>query len=78
MNGIEKAENIGNNTSGVQIPKNDRREIFGWLTYDWANSAFYTTVVTVLAAPYLTALAQADVGKGGVVLSLGPMGSIMV
>ena len=56
--------------------KNDRQEIFGWLTYDWANSAFFTTVVTVLAGPYLTALAQADVGKGGVVLSLGPLGSI--
>lgn len=56
--------------------KNDRREVFGWLTYDWANSAFFTTVVTVLAGPYLTALAQADVGRGGVVLSLGPIGSI--
>ncbi|CAN5380756.1 MFS transporter [soil metagenome] len=58
------------------LEKNDRREIFGWLTYDWANSAFFTTVVTVLAGPYLTALAQADVGKNGVVLSLGPLGSI--
>ncbi len=56
--------------------KNDRREIFGWLAYDWANSAFYTTVVTVLAGPYLTALAQDDVGKAGVVLTLGPFGSV--
>lgn len=56
--------------------KNDKKEIFGWLTYDWANSAFYTTVVTVLVGPYLTSMAQADVGKGGVVLSLGPLGSI--
>lgn len=56
--------------------KNDRREIFGWLTYDWANSAFFTTVVTVLAGPYITALAQNDVGKSGIVLSLGPAGSI--
>ena len=56
--------------------KNDRKEIFGWLTYDWANSAFFTTVVTVLAGPYLTALAQDDVGKAGVVLHLGPIGSI--
>ncbi len=56
--------------------KNDKREILGWLAYDWANSAFYTTVVSVLVGPYLTALAQADVGQGGVVLSLGPFGSI--
>lgn len=62
----------------MQTPraKNDKREIFGWLTYDWANSAFYTTVVTVLVGPYLTGLAQADVGKGGVVFNLGPLGSI--
>ena len=62
--------------NSTDIKKNDRREIFGWLTYDWANSAFFTTVVTVLAGPYLTALAQEDVGKAGVVLSLGPLGSI--
>ncbi|QQS33137.1 MAG: MFS transporter [Acidobacteriota bacterium] len=59
-----------------EITKNDRREITGWLAYDWANSAFYTTVVSVLAGPYLTALAQEDVGKGGVVISLGPIGSV--
>lgn len=59
-----------------RLPKNNRREIFGWLTYDWANSAFYTTVVTVLVGPYLTALAQADVGKGGTVLTLGPLGTV--
>ena len=61
--------------SGKNGEKNNRREIFGWLTYDWANSAFFTTVVTVLAGPYLTALAQADVDLGGIVLSLGPFGS---
>lgn len=56
--------------------KNDKREIFGWITYDWANSAFYTTVVSVLLGPYLTALAQNDVGRGGTVLSLGGYASI--
>lgn len=56
--------------------KNNKKEIFGWLTYDWANSAFYTTVVTVLVGPYLTGLAQADVGKGGTVFHLGPLGAI--
>lgn len=51
-------------------------EIFGWMMYDWANSAFQTTVVTVLAGPYLTALAQADVSENGTVLSLGPLGVV--
>ena len=57
-------------------PVNDRREVFGWLLYDWANSAFYTTVVGALLGPYLIALAQADVGKTGVVLNLGFLGSV--
>lgn len=56
--------------------KNDRREIFGWLMYDWANSAFYTTVISVLLGPYLTTLAQASVGEGGTVFSLGAIGSV--
>jgi UMF1 family MFS transporter len=47
-----------------------RRQIFGWVMYDWANSAFQTTVVTVLAGPYLTALAQHAVGDNGPVLRM--------
>lgn len=56
--------------------KNDQREIFGWMMYDWANSAFFTTVVGSLFGPYLTALAQAAVGDNGVVLNLGFLGSV--
>ena len=56
--------------------RDDRREIVGWLMYDWANSAFQTTVVTVLIGPYLTDLAQRDVGRNGIVANLGPFGSI--
>jgi len=41
---------------------NDRREIFGWAMYDWANSAFSTTVATVFLGPYVAALA-AEAGK---------------
>jgi len=37
---------------------NDKREIFGWAMYDWANSAFSTTVVTVFLGPYLQSLAE--------------------
>jgi UMF1 family MFS transporter len=56
--------------------KNDPREIFGWKMYDWANSAFYTTVVAALFSPYITRLAQTAVGENGVVLSLGPLGNV--
>jgi UMF1 family MFS transporter len=41
---------------------NDRREIFGWAMYDWANSAFSTTVGTVFLGPYVASLAG-DVAK---------------
>jgi UMF1 family MFS transporter len=58
------------------LHKNDRKEIFGWLMYDWANSAFYTTVVSVLLSPYLTSLAQTAVGKNGVLLDLGFLGKV--
>src|SRR5215212_6910556 len=56
--------------------KNDRREIFGWIMYDWANSAFYTTVVGALFGDYLTYLAQRAVGENGTVLSFGPLGAV--
>jgi UMF1 family MFS transporter len=56
--------------------KNDPREIFGWKMYDWANSAFYTTVVGALFSPYLTRLAQNAVGENGVVLDLGFLGAV--
>jgi UMF1 family MFS transporter len=56
--------------------KNNPRELFGWKMYDWANSAFYTTVVGALFSPYLTRLAQDIVGDNGTVLDLGPLGSV--
>jgi UMF1 family MFS transporter len=36
----------------TEIATNDRREIFGWMLYDWANSAFFTVVIGVLIGPY--------------------------
>jgi UMF1 family MFS transporter len=35
-----------------------RREQRAWYFYDWANSAYVTTVTTVLFAPYLIAIAR--------------------
>ena len=37
-----------------------QREITGWAMYDWANSAFSTTVVTTFLGPYLAALIAAQ------------------
>ena len=54
----------------TEFTRNDRREIFGWMLYDWANSAFFTVVIGVLIGPYLLNLAQAAVGEDGVILDL--------
>ncbi|MER2598058.1 MAG: MFS transporter [Caldilineales bacterium] len=50
---------------------NDRREIFGWAMYDWAISAFSTTVGTVFLGPYITELAKAAADANGLVHLLG-------
>jgi UMF1 family MFS transporter len=44
---------------------NDRREIFGWAMYDWANSAFSTTIGTVFLSPYVAGLARAAAQAAG-------------
>jgi UMF1 family MFS transporter len=48
-----------------------RSEQRAWYVYDWANSAFYTTVVTLFLGPYLTALARAAADGQGNVYLLG-------
>ena len=48
-----------------------RREQTGWYFYDWANSAFSTTVVTLFLGPYLTVLAKAAADTEGYVHPLG-------
>jgi len=55
----------------TDFPRNDRKEIFGWMLYDWANSAFFTVVVGVLVGPYIFKLAESAVGADGVILDLG-------
>ena len=54
-------------TEETAIPQSgysSRRERIGWYFYDWANSAFYTTVVSVFLGPYLTAIAENAAGCG--------------
>src|SRR5690242_15161806 len=56
-------------TAGIDIPtptdeapRSTRRERVGWYFYDWANSAFSTTVISVFLGPYLTSVAEHAVG----------------
>jgi MFS transporter, UMF1 family len=48
-----------------------RREQFGWYFYDWANSVFYTSVVTVFLGPYLTEVARAAADAEGYIYPFG-------
>jgi MFS transporter, UMF1 family len=40
------------------------RERTGWYFYDWANSAFSTTVITVFLGPFLTSVTEQAAGCG--------------
>jgi UMF1 family MFS transporter len=46
-------------TAGSEAMVNNKKEIFGWAMYDWANSAFSTTIGTVFLGPFVASLAVA-------------------
>lgn len=48
-----------------------KKERLGWYFYDWANSAFPTTVITVFLGPYLTSIANAAADSSGMLSVLG-------
>ena len=48
-----------------------RREQRGWYFYDWANSVFSTSVLTVFLGPYLTEVTKAAADPDGYVHPLG-------
>ena len=58
-------------TAAARPMVNDRREIFGWSMYDWANSAFSTTVITVFLGPYLSGITEAAANADGLVYLFG-------
>lgn len=51
----------------VSPSRSNRREIRSWFFYDWANSAFSTTVIAVFFAPYLTSIAESAAAADGTV-----------
>jgi MFS transporter, UMF1 family len=55
----------------VLDPRLRRRQQRAWYVYDWANSAYITTVVTVFLGPYLTSVTEEAAGADGFVHPLG-------
>ena len=49
-------------TDIAAAPVSSRRERTGWYFYDFANSAFSTTVITVFLGPFLTSVAKQAAG----------------
>lgn len=47
------------------------REQRGWYFYDWANSAFASTVLTLFLGPYITAIAKAAANGNSHIYPLG-------
>jgi MFS transporter, UMF1 family len=58
-------------TSAKTSLVNNKREIFGWAMFDWAISAFSTTVITVFLGPYLSSITKAAADPSGMVYLLG-------
>jgi len=56
--------------SQPEIPYSTKEQR-GWYMYDWANSAFSTTVVTLFLGPYLTSLAKNAADANGLIFPLG-------
>jgi UMF1 family MFS transporter len=55
----------------VPVHRYSKHEQRGWYFYDWGNSAFSTTVVTLFLGPYLTSLAKTAAGESGSIHPLG-------
>ena len=58
-------------TEAFDPPEVRRREQRGWYFYDWAASAFSTTVGTVFLGPYLTEIAETAQEAGEQITLLG-------
>ncbi|WP_431921923.1 MFS transporter [Micromonospora wenchangensis] len=56
------ADPVTTPTVAVDTPAGLRRERRGWYLYDWANSAFQTTVITVFLGPFLTTVTELAAG----------------
>jgi len=56
---------------GISAEASVRREQRAWFVYDWANSAYASTVVTLFLGPYLTAVAKAGAGPDGYIHPFG-------
>jgi UMF1 family MFS transporter len=62
------------------MTKNDKKTIFGWCMYDWANSAYITTVVAALLPNYFALIIVGEKGVqiGNTVVSASVLWGAMI
>jgi UMF1 family MFS transporter len=58
-------------TAVIDEQQYSAKEQRGWYIYDWANSVFSTTVVTLLFGPYITAITENAADSNGLVHPFG-------
>jgi UMF1 family MFS transporter len=72
------AETVAPAVAEPARPGSTRRERTGWYFYDWANSAFQTTVITVFLGPFLTTVTElaagCELGADSCASSVHPLG----
>ncbi len=56
---------------GLPAQASLKREQRAWFMFDWANSAYFSTVVTLFLGPYLTAIARSAAGPDGLIHPFG-------
>ncbi len=49
----------------MRTPLNNKKVIFGWTMYDWANSVFSLTIATAIFPPYFNAMSKIAAINGG-------------
>ena len=61
---------------GAATRRRDTRQQRGWYVYDWANSSFPTTVITLFFGPYLIVVAQTAIERA-LVAAAGTLGATL-
>jgi MFS transporter, UMF1 family len=68
---VNEPADAARSATGAEDPAGRRREQRGWYFYDFANSVYSTSVVTVFLGPYLTSVAKNAADPRGFVHPLG-------
>ena len=54
------------NSPFSKLSKLEKKIVRAWCMYDWANSGFYTSVVSAIMPVYFVALYKEEMGSGAV------------